>query len=230
MENININNNNNNNNQNGITSISQLPPANVQNQTIPQMSNMNNQQANNIVLTKNEIISESNNQMPSQMPQQVQQQQGETQQTNYNELIGQLQKANSQGMTGLPSRDIPAIPMQVNNDVEIKPNFVPPPPTHEDYINNMQTPEHLIQENVNQQRQIDNLDMMYNELQIPIILSILYFAFQLPAFKKFVKKMGPGLFANDGNANLYGNVFISMLFSTIFYLLLQLINRVTQSL
>ena len=227
MENININNNN---NQNGITSISQLPPANVQNQTIPQMSNMNNQQANNIVLTKNEIISESNNQMPSQMPQQVQQQQGETQQTNYNELIGQLQKANSQGMTGLPSRDIPAIPMQVNNDVEIKPNFVPPPPTHEDYINNMQTPEHLIQENINQQRQIDNLDMMYNELQIPIILSILYFAFQLPAFKKFVKKTGPGLFANDGNANLYGNVFISMLFSTIFYLLLQLINRVTQSL
>ena len=223
MENI-------NNNQNGITSISQLPPANVQNQTIPQMSNMNNQQANNIVLTKNEIISESNNQMPSQMPQQVQQQQGETQQTNYNELIGQLQKANSQGMTGLPSRDIPAIPMQVNNDVEIKPNFVPPPPTHADYINNMQTPEHLIQENVNQQRQIDNLDMMYNELQIPIILSILYFAFQLPAFKKFVKKMGPGLFANDGNPNLYGNVFISMLFSTIFYLLLQLINRVTQSL
>ena len=227
MENININNNN---NQNGITSISQLPPANVQNQTIPQMSNMNNQQANNIVLTKNEIISESNNQMPSQMPQQVQQQQGETQQTNYNELIGQLQKANSQGMTGLPSRDIPAIPMQVNNDVEIKPNFVPPPPTHEDYINNMQTPEHLIQENVNQQKQIDNLDMMYNELQIPIILSILYFAFQLPAFKKFVKKMGPGLFANDGNANLYGNIFISMLFSTIFYLLLQVINRVTQSL
>ena len=227
MENININNNN---NQNGITSISQLPPANVQNQTIPQMSNMNNQQANNIVLTKNEIISESNNQMPSQMPQQVQQQQGETQQTNYNELIGQLQKANSQGMTGLPSRDIPAIPMQVNNDVEIKPNFVPPPPTHADYINNMQTPEHLIQENVNQQRQIDNLDMMYNELQIPIILSILYFAFQLPAFKKFVKKMGPGLFANDGNANLYGNIFISMLFSTIFYLLLQVINRVTQSL
>ena len=63
-----------------------------------------------------------------------------------------------------------------------------------------------------------------------ILLSILYFAFQLPAFKKFVKKMGPGLFANDGNANLYGNVFISMLFSTIFYLLLQLINRVTQSL
>ena len=58
MENININsnnnNNNNNNNQNGITSISQLPPANVQIQTIPQMSNMNNQQANNIVLTKNE--------------------------------------------------------------------------------------------------------------------------------------------------------------------------------
>jgi hypothetical protein len=217
------------NNQNGITSISQLPPANVQNQTIPQMSNMNNQQANNIVLTKSEIVSESNNQMPSQMSSQMSQQ-GQTQETNYNELIGQLQKANSQGMTGLPSRDIPSVSMQVNNDVEIKPNFVPPPPTHEDYINNMQTPEHLIQENINQQRQIDNLDMMYNELQIPIILSILYFAFQLPVFKKFIKKMGPGLFANDGNANLYGNVFISMLFSTIFYLLLQVINRVTQSL
>jgi hypothetical protein len=219
MENINSN------NQNGITSISQLPPANVQNHTIPQLSNMNNQQSNNIVLTKNEIISENNNQMPSQMPKQ-----GQPQETNYNELIGQLQKANSQGMTGLPSRDIPAIPMQVNNDVEIKPNFLPPPPRHEDYINNMQTPEQLIQANANQQKQIDNLDILYNELQIPIILSILYFAFQLPAFKKFVKKIGPGLFANDGNANLYGNIFISMSFSSIFYLLLQVINRVTQSL
>ena len=228
--------------QNGVTSISQLPSSNqIANsiENIPQNANMmSSTDMNNIVISKNETINESNNQMqpPMQNPhiQQSQQMQISGSQNvqlhqggnnNYNELISQLQQASSQGATSLPSRDIPSNPIQVNNDVEIKPNYVPPPPTHEDYINNMQTPEHLIQENNRIQNNIDSLELIYGEFQLPLLVCILYFLFQLPIFKKNLKKIIPSLFGDDGNPNLYGYFFNSALFGIMFYILLQLINR-----
>lgn len=227
------------NSQQGVTSINQLPSA-------PQIANaidnppqnvnmMNSSSMNNIVLTKTDTIGEPNSQMqiPMQNPMQQQQvqiqgenlqMQGQTQ-ANYNELINQLQQASAQGVTGLPTRDIPMNPTQTANDVEVKPNYVPPPPTHEDYINNMQTPEHLIQQNNKAQTNIDNLEAFYGEFQIPLLLAILYFLFQLPIFKKNVKKILPSLFGNDGNPNLYGYFFNSALFSGIFYIILKMINN-----
>ncbi len=226
--------------QNGVTSISQLPTSNqISNslENVPQNANMMAASAmNNIVITKNETINESNNQMQLSMqnphtqnqetlPQNIEMPQ---QQNNYNELISQLQQASSQGATSLPSRDIPSNPIQVNNDVEIKPNYVPPPPSHEDYINNMQTPDHLIQENNRRQNNVDSLEMIYGEFQLPLLVCILYFLFQLPLFKKNVKKMIPALFGEDGNPNLYGYFFNSALFGTLFYILLKLINRLNE--
>ena len=234
------------NSQQGVTSINQLPSG-------PQMGNgfenppqnanmMNSSSMNNIVLTKTDTIGESNSQMqnPMQNPMQTQQQQAQIQsqgqnmemqgqtQANYNELINQLQQASSQGATGLPTRDIPMNPSQNANDVEVKPNFVPPPPSHEDYINNMQTPENLIMQNNNAQKQIDNLDALYGEFQLPILIAILYFLFQLPIFKKNIKKILPSLFGTDGNPNLYGYFFNSGLFSLIFYFLLKSINKLNE--
>ena len=231
------------NSQQGVTSINQLPsgPPMVNGfENPPQNANMmNSSSMNNIVLTKTDTIGEPNSQMqiPMQNPMQQQQQvqihgenlqmQGQTQ-ANYNELINQLQQASSQGATGLPTRDIPINPNQIANDVEVKPNYVPPPPSHEDYINNMQTPEHLIQENNNAQKQIDNLDAFYGEFQLPILIAILYFLFQLPIFKKNVKKILPSLFGSDGNPNVYGYFFNSTLFASIFYLILKSINKLNE--
>ena len=233
------------NSQQGVTSINQLPsgpPIGNGFENPPQNANMmNSSSMNNIVLTKTDTIGEPNSQMqiPMQNPMQNQSQppiqtqgqnmemQGQTQ-TNYNELINQLQQASSQGVTGLPSRDIPMNPSQTANDVEVKPNYVPPPPSHEDYINNMQTPENLILQNNNSQRQIDNLDAFYGEFQLPILIAILYFLFQLPIFKKNVKKILPSLFGSDGNPNLYGYFFNSTLFACIFYLILKSINKLNE--
>ena len=222
------------NSQQGVTSINQLPsgpPMGNGFENPPQNANMmNSSSMNNIVLTKTDTIGEPNSQMqiPMQNPMQNQSQppiqtqgqnmemQGQTQ-TNYNELINQLQQASSQGVTGLPSRDIPMNPSQTANDVEVKPNYVPPPPSHEDYINNMQTPENLILQNNNSQRQIDNLDAFYGEFQLPILIAILYFLFQLPIFKKNVKKILPSLFGSDGNPNLYGYLFNSIIFGLSYF-------------
>ena len=225
--------------QNGFTSISQLPTSNqIANsiENIPQNANMMNASTmNNIVITKNETINETNTQLqPSMQNPHIQSQEQITgsqniqipqSNNNYNELISQLQKASSHGATSLPSRDIPSNPIQVNNDVEIKPNYVPPLASHEDYINNMQTPEHLIRENNNRQHNIDSLELIYGEFQLPLLVCILYFLFQLPFFKKNLKKIVPSLFGDDGNPNLYGYFFNSALFASLFYILLQLINR-----
>jgi hypothetical protein len=69
----------------------------------------------------------------------------------------------------------------------------------------------------------DSLDEMYNEIQTPLLLAVLYFLFQLPFFRKFLFRYLPVLFSNDGNLNINGFLFTSTLFGLLFYLL----NKVT---
>ena len=64
-------------------------------------------------------------------------------------------------------------------------------------------------------------DTLFYEMQLPIIIALLYFLFQLPAVKKHSKIMLPFLFKDDGNPNLYGYIFNSMLFASMFYVLLK---------
>ena len=221
---------------NSVTSISQLPTNNNY-QNNPLQQNMQQNQ-NNIVLSKNDTLNEPTTQIMNQNPNPnsnlnaiptLNQETNNVIQNNpnYNELTNQLQQASSQGVTQLPSRDIPMNPTQTANDVEIKPNFVPPPPSHEDYIQNMQTPDELVNQNNRQMSYQNNLEQFYSEIQLPLIVSLLYFIFQLPYFRQFVKKTLPSLFGNDGNMNLYGFFFNSALFGTLFFIINKLISNLT---
>lgn len=221
---------------NSVTSISQLPTNNNY-QNNPLQQNMQQNQ-NNIILSKNDTLNEATSQIMNQNPNPISnannipalnQETNNVVQNNpnYNELINQLQKASSQGVTQLPSRDIPMNPTQTANDVEIKPNFVPPPSSHEDYIQNMQTPDELVNQNNKQMIYQNNLEQVYSEIQLPLIVSLLYFIFQLPYFRQFVKKIMPSLFGNDGNMNLYGFFFNSALFGTLFFIINKLISNLT---
>ena len=212
----------------GTTSISQLPGNIIPNSIDMPLQNQSN--TNNVVLTKNEVVAETTAQLANPMMQQISTKQPEqTQQdnqNNYNEMISQLQKATMAGATGLPSRDIPINPTAVNNDTQIKPNFIPEP-QNIDYISNSQTQEDLISQNTKKQNSLDSLDAFYNEFQLPLLVSVLYFLFQLPIFRKTLKKTLPVLFGNDANPNLYGYLFNSILFATIFYILIKLVNQLT---
>lgn len=212
----------------GTTSISQLPGNNLPNSYDQPLQTQSN--ANNVVLTKNEVVAETTSQLANPMMQQIptkapEQNQLENQ-NNYNEMINQLQKATMAGATGLPSRDIPINPTAVNNDTQIKPNFIPEP-QNTDYITNSQTPEDLISQNNKKQYSLDSLDVFYNEFQLPLLVSVLYFLFQLPIFRKTLKKTLPSLFGNDANPNFYGYLFNSALFASIFYILVKLVNQLT---
>jgi|TARA_B110000967_G_C18898741_1_gene572903 hypothetical protein len=212
----------------GTTSISQLPGNNLPNSYDQPLQTQSN--ANNVVLTKNEVVAETTSQLANPMMQQIstkapEQNQLENQ-NNYNEMINQLQKATIAGATGLPSRDIPINPTAVNNDTQIKPNFIPEP-QNTDYITNSQTPEDLISQNNKKQYSLDSLDVFYNEFQLPLLVYVLYFLFQLPIFRKTLKKTLPSLFGNDANPNFYGYLFNSALFASLFYILVKLVNQLT---
>jgi hypothetical protein len=68
----------------------------------------------------------------------------------------------------------------------------------------------------------NSLDDIYNEIQTPLLLAVLYFLFQLPFFKNILYKYLPLLFSNDGNYNIKGFLFISVLFGLLFHLLIKL--------
>lgn len=211
------------------TSLSQLP--NYQNNQPAQLLQQQSQQQNNIILKTNEIINESTNQLPNRQPQ-IQQQPPQQQHVNsiqndnpnYNELVNQLQEASRRGATELPSRDIPMDPSQVKNDVEVKPNYIPEPKYQEDYIKNQETPENLIHENNQEILNNDRLNYLINEIQMPLIISLLYFLFQLPVIRKYSQKFVPMLYKTDGNLNLYGHLANSILFGSVFYIIFKAIK------
>jgi hypothetical protein len=227
----------------GITSINELPLFNNQNQNGHiQQQQMMSQQPQNVVLNRNEIVSTNNNQMsttsytqllptgggstmsnPLTMENSQQSQQSQQSQPNYNELISQLQKAAAYGTTALPSRDIPMEPLKVANDVQSQPNYIPPPQFQEDYIKNSITPQNLVDTNSRQIKSGAYFDKLYGELQLPIIIALLFFLFQLPLVKQYNKKLLPFLFKSDGNPNLYGYIANSVLFASMIYVLLKLV-------
>jgi len=145
-------------------------------------------------------------------------------QNTINQIVNGLQQASSTGLTQLPSRDIPMTTNAITQDPNIQPNYIPPPQNQQDdYIQNDEDANEMVN-SFNKKAYIQNtLDDTYSEIQTPLLLSILYFLFQLPIFKKYLFSFFPVLFAKDGNFNLYGFLFTSTLFGLIFYLL----NKIT---
>jgi hypothetical protein len=147
-------------------------------------------------------------------------------QSTINQIVNGLQQASVTGATQLPSRDIPMNTNNLTNDMSIQPNFIPPVPQNQgetDYINNYQETNDIVNEYNSNIERSNSLDDMYNEIQVPILLAVLYFLFQLPFFRKFLFSYFPVLFSKDGNLNINGYIFMSALFG-IFYYLLNKIN------
>lgn len=143
------------------------------------------------------------------------------QQIDYtSELTSALKEAAAVGATVLPSRDIPQTTLPTQQDQSVKPNYVPKD-DEKDYIGNIIDREKIIQENQRKQNQSDNMDYIYTQLQIPLIVGILYFLFQLPIIRKRMFAFLPSLFYKDGNPNLSGYVFNSVIFALFYALLLK---------
>lgn len=168
------------------------------------------------------VVNEVNN---GQQQQQQQPQKNNSQlsldQITISQIVNGLQQASLAGATTLPSRDIPQNTEQLTNDAQIQPNYVPPPQTR-DYIN--ESDNDIDNYYKNEQNQ-NSLDAIYDELQAPLLLAVLYFLFQLPFFKKNVFKYLPFLCHSDGNYNFNGLIFTCGLFGFIYYSLSKTVKQ-----
>ena len=141
-------------------------------------------------------------------------------QSTINQIVNGLQQASANGATQLPSRDIPMTTSGLSNDPQVRPNYVPPPsPQNSDYIQNYEQTSDMINTYNKQMQNNNSLDDMYNEIQTPLLLAVLYFLFQLPFVRKLLYTYIPFLFSTDGNFNMNGYLFTSVLFGLVFYAL-----------
>jgi len=168
---------------------------------------------NNVVLetremVRNDLANRAHPGEPSNSP--------ELSQQSINRIVRGIQSAAGTGMTELPSKHIPMETNHVTQDQQVKPNYIPPA-QNENYIEKEENIEAAIAENNSRQKDTDRLDQMYEEIQLPILIMLLFFIFQLPFVQMKLKSFLPSLFMNDGNPTLSGYAFKTVLFGLGFY-------------
>ena len=123
-----------------------------------------------------------------------------------NQLINELNEVSMKGETLLPPRDIPSQTINNTIDEEAMPNYVP---EGDKYIR-AEPLRYRVSGG-------EKLDKIYEEIQTPILLSILFFLFQLPIFRNTMFRLFPFMFSKDGNANIQGYFGFSLFFGIFYY-------------
>ena len=164
----------------------------------------------------NLAINENNVSIPQQNPGSL-----SLDQSTISQIVNGLQQASLTGATSLPSRDIPLHTEQLTNDMQVQPNYIPQPVSR-DYINDERDDLNTYYASEKNQ---NSLDSLYDELQAPLLLAILYFLFQLPFFKKNLFKYLPFFCHSDGNYNFNGLIFTCALFGFIYYVLSKTVKK-----
>jgi len=143
-----------------------------------------------------------------------------------NEVLQGVHRASANGMTMIPTRDIPMNPNSFTHDDQARPNYVPQKSVHfqdgggsGDYIKEHTSMESIVRANARQSNQIDTIEAIYYDLQMPILIGVLYFIFQMPVFRAQLLHFLPSLFAEDGNFKIIGVTATSAMFAGTFFVI-----------
>jgi len=145
------------------------------------------------------------------------------------QIVSGIQDASLHGATRLNSIDIPKDNVEKTIDPNVTANYIPPvqPGVNPNYIlenTNMQniisTQNYKIQNN-------NFFDKIYDEIQMPLIVTVLFFMCQLPVLKRYLHNNFKSLHYVDGTMNLTGNVSLSILFGILYYIINIIIFRYT---
>jgi hypothetical protein len=142
-----------------------------------------------------------------------------------NEVMQGVQKASANGMTMIPTRDIPMNPNAFTHDEQIKANYVPDHNMERDYIRDHVSMEGIIRDNARSQNRMDTIEAIYIDFQIPILLGVMYFIFQMPVFRAQLLHFLPSMFAADGNFNIVGLTGTSVMFGVCYFIIMKLFNK-----
>lgn len=140
-----------------------------------------------------------------------------------NELISGLQQASMSGGTRLPNRDIPIDQSVYQNDEDVQYDAPIRKRKHVDFIEEDDSTNANANANAKYTQDDNNF---LDDIQIPIILAILYFVFQLPVFKKIIYQNITFFFNDDGNYNMLGYIFVSVLFGSLYYVINRMYSNI----
>lgn len=156
-----------------------------------------------------------------------------------NEVMQGVQRASANGMTMIPTRDIPMNPNGYTHDDQARPNYVPQPQPQQqggggggggDYIKDHASMESIVRANARQSNQIDTIEAIYYDLQMPILIGVLYFIFQMPVFRAQLLHFLPSLFGEDGNFKIVGLTATSAMFAGTFFVIMKVFNKLGEGL
>lgn len=181
------------------TSIDSLPLSSSEKE--PPVQNVNNAESNNAIVEP-------------------------THNFNENEFITDLQKAAKSGMTTLPSRDVPQDTSNIQQDMHVKANFIPP--TQGDYITQHQTTEDIMKQNSIKDLEKNKFDFLYNELAIPSLIVLVYFMYQLPAVRKIFLTTFPFCYNLTGDINFTGRIVNALFFGFTIYAITKILYNISQ--
>mgnify|MGYP000100218558 CR=1 FL=1 len=209
------------------TNLSTLPQApNVPQQTIPQMSNMNQppSQNQNIILSDGGATSYSTSDLDKRRPQEVDLTDNSGGNKSMEEMMKQVQVASGQGLTNIsqvPTHhastsqqhvvDTQATANNLEKSEELEKKRVRF--TEDDYINNYQAPN--TSEVTTDSRA--TTETLFEQFKVPIIVGLLYYIFEMPAIQKMLLKAFPKMFKSDANINDYGALLMAVIFGGLYY-------------
>jgi hypothetical protein len=162
-----------------------------------------------------------------------------------NEVMQGVQRASANGMTMIPTRDIPMNPNAFTHDEQSRPNYVPQPQSQQmssgmgtsgggggsvDYIKDHTSMENIVRANARESNQIDTIEAIYYDLQMPILIGVLYFIFQMPVFRAQLLHFLPSLFGEDGNFKITGLTATSVMFAGTFFVIMKIFNKLGEGL
>jgi len=126
----------------------------------------------------------------------------------------------------LPSRDIRVDASQFRDEAT-KVNYIPPPPTTTDYVREYEDKKKQFKEHNEQKHRVQLADDVFSELQMPILIAILFFIFQMPIINKLMSTLSfLPIYRTDGNANVYGVMLKSAMFGSMFYSIHKVIQMI----
>ena len=124
-------------------------------------------------------------------------------------------------------------PNGYTHDDQARPNYVPQPDGGgggADYIKDHASMESIVRANARQSNQIDTIEAIYYDLQMPILIGVLYFIFQMPVFRAQLLHFLPSLFGEDGNFKIVGLTATSAMFAGTFFVIMKVFNKLGEGL
>ena len=135
----------------------------------------------------------------------------------------------------LPSRDIPMDQSNYTHDEQVQANYIPPVPDSvkktTEYVKQYEeATEKRVRFHDEEKAKQSRFDTLVEEGQIPILVAVLFFIFHMPIVDQQILKHLSFLALHDldGNFNVYGLLFKSMLFGSLFYTMTQIIHGLSE--